>query len=199
MVTAAPPPLLPALESPAGSAPTCVRSCTMHLLPMSTAPAKDSILARGWTRLSVRSWMVWAPVRIAESAMTRELENRTGAFGPAWATGGRMEWRFEEDEDILVGFSCELSVCVSRRECCGLYRCCYQLADSTHMVVDIDVGVGVGVCRRSDGWALVAVQFLARVQESGTSPKTGISLLDGSAAMPSEWLRRMRGMVVGGA
>lgn len=203
MVTAAPPPLLrPGPEFPAGCAPTCVRSCTMQRLPMSMAPANDSILARGWTRLSVRSWMVWAPVRIAESAMTRELENRTGAFGPAWATGGRIEWRFEEDEDILAGFSCKFSLCVSRREWCGLCRCCYQLANSTYMVVDIDVGVGVGVGRRSDGWALEAAQCPAcpgRIQESGTSPKTGISLLYGSAAMPSEWFRRMGGMVVAGA
>lgn len=103
MVTAAPPPPLPDLASPTGSAPTCVRSCTTQRLPMSMAPARDSILARGWTRLSVRSWMVWAPVRMAESAMTRELEKRTGAFGPAWATGGRMEWRLEEEEDIVAG------------------------------------------------------------------------------------------------
>lgn len=144
MVTAAPPPLLPALESPAGSAPTSVRSCTMHLLPMSTAPAKDSILARGWTRLSVRSWMVWAPVRIAESAMTRELENRTGAFGPAWATGGRIEWRFEEDEDILAGLSCN---CPSVFRVVGVAVCIAaaigsQTARTWLLILTLGLGLG---------------------------------------------------------
>lgn len=38
--------------------------------------------------------------------MVRELEKRTGALGPAWAIGGRMEWRlwWEAMADIVLGF-----------------------------------------------------------------------------------------------
>lgn len=50
--------------------------------------------------------MVCGPVRRAESAIIREEENWMGGFGPAWDIGGRMEWRFEEEEGaaILPGF-----------------------------------------------------------------------------------------------
>jgi hypothetical protein len=48
--------------------------------------------------------MGWEPVRIAESATRIDEEKDTGALGPAWEMGGRIECRLEEDEeDILKG------------------------------------------------------------------------------------------------
>ena len=44
------------------------------------------------------------PVRIAESAMEMDEVKGTGGFGPVWATGGTMECRVLEDEDIGVFF-----------------------------------------------------------------------------------------------
>lgn len=49
----------------------------------------------------------------------------------------------------------------------------------------LTLGLGLGLVGGVMAGALVAAQFLGRVQESGTSLETGISLLDESAAMPS--------------
>ena len=43
-------------------------------------------------------------MRIAESAMEMDDVKWTGGFGPVWTTGGTMECRVLEDEDIAVFF-----------------------------------------------------------------------------------------------
>ena len=63
----------------------------------------DSRRARGCMTDSLRTVMGWEPVRRAESAIIMDEENWMGGLGPAWEIGGRMEWRFEEEEVVGVG------------------------------------------------------------------------------------------------
>lgn len=115
-------------------------------------PDRDSIFARGWTTLSLRIWMICEPLKTAESAMVRVLEKRTGALGPAWAMGGRMEWRLWWED--MVGLGCSMVPKIDnvrrrkgrRSACIMYYRCVGKLGAE----VDVDADA-VGGARKFVG------------------------------------------------